>query len=80
MDWTTGMVDWIVFYPYFNCLSHYIYPVVFPLNFLNFYTYTVVIYKLSLMSHSTFSKGLIRIISVGNNLADFSNTFNVPIG
>ena len=33
--WNGGMVDWIVFCPYFHCLSHYIYPVVFPLNFLN---------------------------------------------
>ena len=44
--WNSGMVDWIVFVLIFIvCHIITIYPVVFPLNFLNSYTYTVVIHN-----------------------------------
>ena len=43
LEWWNGGPD--SFCSYFHCLSHYIYPVVFPLNFLNSYTYTVVIHN-----------------------------------
>ena len=44
LDYCNGGLD--SFCSYFHCLSHYIYSVVFPLNFLlNSYAYTVVIHN-----------------------------------